>query len=268
MPVVTTVKQVLRMQDGEPVQAFKGKVKEVFKRRVGTTQRGNDYSVQNLICVEGDAKIEVVLWNAEDPIRQDREGSYIYIEAEEDDGVIANDNEWKGKRKRQLKCSKFTLAWNDEQKNGEDEGESAQQTETRERPHQAPPQKASLSEAKFFTARCANGMILAMRAAMHVGKTVETESKLVFPPEWIQRAVFEIYGSMERAGMLQAMPVKPIEKPKPAYEPGVDEEPPSKIAGREDAHDAQKAEFPDEDLPSKPATTPAIDKMAEDDVPF
>lgn len=259
MPVVNSVKQVLRMQDGEPVQAFKGKIKEVFKRRSGVSGRGNDYTVQNLICEEGDAKIEIVLWNA-DMIWQDKEGSIIYIEAEEDDGVIANDNEWKGKRKRQLKCSKFTLSW----------GEAPASTDASEpeqtrpaKPNHAPSQngKLNVSEAKFFTARCANGMILAMRAAMHVGKTVETESKLVFPPEWIQRAVFEIYGSMERAGMLHAMPVKPIEGPKPAYEPGEDEP--------ERGEKAAESEFPEEDLPPSKKPEPATTALAnDDDVPF
>lgn len=258
MPVVNSVKQVLRMQDGEPVQAFKGKIKEVFKRRSGVSGRGNDYTVQNLICEEGDAKIEIVLWNA-DMIRQDKEGSLIYIEAEEDDGVIANDNEWNGKRKRQLKCSKFVLSWAPAQ-SGDNDEQSEPQTSALATSRPASNGKVSLSDAKFFTARCANGMILAMRAAMHVGKTVETESKLVFPPEWIQRAVFEIYGSMERAGMLAAMPVKPIQGPKPAYEPGADEPEP--------ASQSVEKEFPEEDLPSKkpePATTALAN---DDDVPF
>lgn len=264
MPVVNSVKQVLRMQDGEPVQAFKGKVKEVFKRRSGTSNGGRDWTVQNIICTEGEAKIEIVLWNAE-MIRADREGSIIYIEAEsgEEDGVIANDNEWKGKTKRQLKCSKFTIAWGESAIRGEEtdpEGEPQKPADPRQNKATSNG-SISLSEAKFFTARCANGMILAMRAAMHVGKTVETESKLVFPPEWIQRAVFEIYGSMERAGMFHAMPVKPIDGPKPAYEPGPDDQP-------NRGTKAAEAEFPEEDLPSKkpePATTSLAN---DDDVPF
>lgn len=226
--LVSTVKQVLKADDGDALEAFKGQVKTVWKRRTGTSDGGRDWAVQNLLCREGESTVEVVLWNQE-PIRADAVGETIYITADGGEGLEAVDHEWKGKTKRQVKVSQACTV-----SRADPSSSTANQSNDGPANNSKPMNKGQHSyiEAHLLSGRAANAMLLAWKAATHVASLIEKDSKLFATPELITAMTIRIYGSLEQRGMIEAMPIgnlpkkgEPVKKAEPAPEPEPEPEP-------------------------------------------
>lgn len=249
------------MEDGTEVEAFKGKVLKVFPQKSGTSDRGRDWTKQELLCKEGDKDLKIVLWGHEE--QRNLVGRMLYIEAGQE-AIIAEDNVWKGRTTRQLKVPESANLMRQEP--SENGGESRQ--EESEQSQESEPQRASLknngvktyTEAHAFTGKCANAMILSMRAANHIGKTLEKETKLFCTPELFESMASNIFRAMLVNGYMHAMPVKAIAPPKELKAP---EPKPSEAY--------QPGDDPPEPKPPKPVEPPKTESNPapqDGDVPF
>lgn len=246
MPRVTTVKEVLSLEAGTQVAVFKGRIKTVWKQRSGTAQGGRDYTVQNLLCRDGELTIELVLFN-QPRIDAEKEGSEIYLESEDNKSLTVVDNEWKGKKKRQLKASdNVRVSW------------AAPAGATAPSSQPARQQAVAQGTPKQYAAKCANGLLLAYKAAEFVSATITTQTRtLVIDTTTMQVFTMAIFGAMEKAGFIAAMPVKPEQAPKPLPKAEVAPEP-------EPAPYEPGDESDPEPSPEAKPTGPD----GEDDVPF
>jgi hypothetical protein len=248
------------MEDGTEVEAFKGKVLKVFPQKSGTSDRGRDWTKQEILCKEGDRDLKIVLWGHEE--QRNLVGRMLYIEAGQE-AIIAEDNVWKGRTTRQLKVPESANLMRQEP-SGERAETSSEESEQPERSEQRPSNPKNngvktYTEAHAFTGRCANALILSMRAAQHVGKTLEKESKLFCTPELFEAMATNIFRAMLVRGFIESMPVKAIAPPKElkapeaksteAYQPGDDSEsePPKPVEPPPKAE--SKPTPPDDDVP-------------------
>ena len=209
----STVKQILAMQPGEVVQGFTGRVKKVFDQKAGTSDRGRDWKKQGVVIADGNFEIQLSIWNQSQLKSQQWEGRIIEIW--QDGGMKVGDYTPRngGKTVRQLEV-------NEEATISEGNGApAAAPTAPPARPNApaAPaPSVGGYDAAKTAAHQASALMILAGKAAIHAGKAIEAESKVIVSPETLSQLTSDIFGALERAGHLGNMPGGAKVAPKPA----------------------------------------------------
>ncbi|MDE2020578.1 MAG: hypothetical protein KGJ13_09610 [Patescibacteria group bacterium] len=101
---VSTVADVNELPDDSLVHAFRGTIKQLFKRKTGESDRG-PWSFENMVVSDGRAEIKVILKDR-DPLDPILKGKVVYLLSSQTSkgwhGVKAKDDEYDGKVKRIL----------------------------------------------------------------------------------------------------------------------------------------------------------------------
>lgn len=106
---VSTLSEVKRMDGGLPVPCVRGILKTLFKPKRGEGQYG-PWCLQNGELTDGKTTVKVLFANRDEEVPQNWRGKQVVITSYRGDkgweGVIADDNEYKGTTTRQIKVTK------------------------------------------------------------------------------------------------------------------------------------------------------------------
>ena len=83
MSLVLTIPQLREMSEGGIPEAFKGKIKKVWKRRSGTNEHG-EWTLQTVVITDGTTDIDLC-FNSRDEVPPSVVGKTIYVEATKGD---------------------------------------------------------------------------------------------------------------------------------------------------------------------------------------
>lgn len=232
---VETTKSVLAMSPGSFFKAFRGKVAKVADvRAVGTG------TVQDLMCEEDGQKLKLSFWD-HDNLPMSWEGRSIYVVANEQGKSLMYkvDNAINKKTGRPVVYRSVSVP-----ADAEITQAAAGFASPAPRPNGQPPQhqaSGNLETPERFAAKCSNALLLSMRAACYAGKEFEKISPGFVTPENFPKLALGILGALERAGMIDRMPVgaakakvvappPPPPPPPPVDDPPMDDEPPAELA--------------------------------------
>lgn len=208
---VDTTKSVLSMQAGAYFKAFKGKVTKVGEvRAVGTG------TVQDMHCEENGMKLKLSFWD-HDSLPMSWEGRNIYVVAsEQGKSLMYKNREYKDKFGK-MRMDKSVSVPADAEIT---EAAAIQAPPVRghaglqaERDWLLPPPPirnpvaTPAEQPDRYAGRCANALLLSMRAATYVGKEFDKSSPGFVTPEDFTKLALGIFGAMERAGMIDRLPV-------------------------------------------------------------
>lgn len=105
---MTPIAKIASLQNGTPVDSISGVLENVYERRAGTTEKGRPWSFQDLILKDKTGTIKVKL-NGRKECPKNMEGRVVTISSVRGskglEGVIAEDNEYKGKTTRLVRVT-------------------------------------------------------------------------------------------------------------------------------------------------------------------
>lgn len=232
-----TVSQINDLEDDIAVPAFKGKVKQIFKRHTGNNARG-DYSFQGIILVDADGdEIEAKLKDR-DELPAKLKGKHVCIVSHKGDrgwtGVKTKDDEYQGKTKRILWItgSAEIVPGENMPAEGDDVVVSTDNSDpaaTASSQQDDPPARANhpanhpakptqgdpVRDAKVAALKRANLLAIAVRAADSMLQVYHDSGKVNPTPELHQACTMSIFISMDRQGMADDLPVAPVYPSKP-----------------------------------------------------
>lgn len=241
---VTPIKDILKMDKDDEVEATKGSITKIFEvKEVG---RG---TLQSVNIEDGGKEIMLKLWD-HDEVPKNWRGKFIHIVANPDEkkGKLVVD-EYKGKIQLQVqKDAEITLGTRvtaDEPEPGEEDYAPQRKNETppadneAENPDDPKTARMNVYNARVFLARCANLYILAMQAGDYVSKWFQANHEKAVDSEVYKAMVHGFYMDARMGGgWASKMPkhdlapyLKANGQPKPAEAPKAPEK---KKAGVQD----------------------------------
>jgi hypothetical protein len=246
---VSTVDEVLAMEDDEVIQAFSGTLSTLWKPKTGESEKGK-WSFQNGEITAGGKKIKVCFKNR-DEVPQSMKGKKITILAYHGDrgwsGSYASSSEYKGKTTREIKVT----ATAEVTEGGTASSEPATET-TAPKPHTGggghlPPHDTSapgtragtnatlaISDAKVFISRRVSGIKICLKGASVLRGEYEQVEGNPMTEDQYQAIVSTLFIAGDKAGIFDGLPVNieyatlqpkaapapaPAPKPEPKPEP-------------------------------------------------
>lgn len=105
---MTPIEKIASLKNGTPIDSISGVLENVYERRSGTTEKGRQWSFQDLILKDKTGTIKVKL-NGRKECPKSMEGRVVTLSSARGskglEGVIAEDDEYKGKTTRLVRVT-------------------------------------------------------------------------------------------------------------------------------------------------------------------
>ncbi len=250
MPKVSTIEEVREMDIDTIIHAYKGKVVDIWKGKRGVGDEGAAWSFQNCEVQDATKNKIRVTFKDRDEVPVNVKGKEIQILAHQGkkgwSGIYASDDEYKGKVNRIVWVTKSAEVIIGGKTMGE--SESAEPDEPQERsaapkakktaptrqnaPESHPEAGKGTPESDYepvkqtsaasatdpavkdlrqHLAKSSNCMLQCIKAAAYVAGTSADKLGITLSPDQFQAITSSFWISSDRAGLIDALPVKPIE---------------------------------------------------------
>jgi hypothetical protein len=234
MAKITPVAEIDQLEDGQEIILLKGRVVQMYDAHRGEdAETGNRWSFQRFTLKDDTGTRSVLLKNRDDDLPKSYRGKEIVIEAHKGDkgwsGVYAfDDTDKKGKTTRIVKVTptaQIYLAEAGPTPPAQEPPPPQQATTTAQVVTPPPPtttngqdkvalQTRAVLDAKIAAARLANLFTIAVdvvEAVVHPHfEEMYPEAPSAMTAEQHQAAIGHIFGSLQRNGMADGLPVKPL----------------------------------------------------------
>lgn len=222
---VSKFSDILAMEDGQQIMAFRGRIKAVFKPNAGTNDKGA-WQVQNLFVAEsmsdGAAELRVAIWN-DDEIPKSARGKEIILTA-----VKNQKGQWSG-----LKCEHYEgkprikVSGAEIVIGGQDTAPAAEQPDTplpeapastppRTTPSAPPPARKTESSpddvrgfcvgAAKHVGKLGNAMKICIARAIEIGHWHQSYTGRPYPADGIQALATTLFIQGTRDGVFDKLP--------------------------------------------------------------
>jgi hypothetical protein len=204
---------IAKLEHGEVIPSVRGTFKRVFDRKSGVNAKG-DWSVQHVVLAQDGAEIKMAFWNHED-LKGD-EGKEMEIRAHEGKkgltSVFVEDEEYPKGSKKITRIIRVTEAAQIREADKQAAIKPAQETHVEPDPVEVDPAIATRRAAM----QAANGFTIAISAMRYIADRYEKEHLgEELTSDHKQAICSSIFIFMDRHGLIQKLPHKPLEKVKP-----------------------------------------------------
>lgn len=257
MPKVSTIPEILAMDNDDVIKIVRGKIVKRFDRKSGETDKG-PWSFENVEITDGKHSVTVSLKNREPLPKHFKVGSLILITAKEGDrgwtGMKAVDEEYQGKTYRKIRVTPTAVIEldNASARTDDDDGNDTDvSASSQERPKdQAQPGNKLSVGPKVMVAKIASLYLVTHRAA-HLTKTlIESADKREMEIEeftsmrssmFIQGCFDKLYWDLDPIHIMikKELDAKAPKQKSPA-EPTPEDEPPPKSKAKPEPKEAEE----------------------------